>query len=149
MISSGYLLGWGRVVIVNTLFSSFIQRVVNESFEKLPTDWLSQIYLLIKCISNSQRHNSCKHKCCIFINHLASGSEWTKSKRFSPRKQAALLPNLNVMFVIWLRISEINVENRFYFNNECYCLKMDGGCEDEEEKEGEQKECNSRKNLRE
>jgi hypothetical protein len=38
MISYGYLLGWEPVVVVNMLSSFSIQRVDNESFEKLPTD---------------------------------------------------------------------------------------------------------------
>lgn len=53
----------------------FHTKNINESFVKLPTDWLSQTCLLIKCINNSQWHNSCKQKCCIFIKCLASGSE--------------------------------------------------------------------------
>lgn len=53
----------------------FHTKNINESLVKLPTGWLSQTCLLIKWINNSQRHNSCKHKYCIFIKWLASGSK--------------------------------------------------------------------------
>lgn len=62
--------GVGKYIIL-----IFYTENINELFVKLSTDWLSWACLLIKCINNSQWQSSWKHKYCIFIKCLASGSE--------------------------------------------------------------------------